>query len=385
MHNLDGATATLYIFHDVTAQAHARREIEEMSMKSTRQAEQLRLAHAQLSARARELATLLHISHALAATLEVQPLLDKILDQMYTMIAYRSAIPYLVEDENIIAAAYRGPLPDKQVIGVQIPLTSMPGCDDLTRCQRPVVIDDLQSESDMAQAIRQATQRYFPEAMQATHAWMSVPLLINSTTARRFISARQAVSAPLTKTRNVISFMRCARMRRPTPHMSQHNINVGARCRNLEVHPMFRRSVLHRLLATVLLLFLLAACGGAGGDSAAAANNVATNARFAEQQAHGIHGWLAASTPPVTGVTSVDAYLEGDGGQPIADATVTFDVDMTNMSHGKTLVPTHATGGGYYAGDVHFMMPGPWRIIATIERPGHTPVALRFNFWVQTP
>lgn len=298
LHNLDGATATLYIFHDVTAQAHARREIEEMSMKSTRQAEQLRLAHAQLSARARELATLLHISHALAATLEVQPLLDKILDQMYTMIAYRSAIPYLVEDENIIAAAYRGPLPDKQVIGVQIPLTSMPGCDDLTRCQRPVVIDDLQCESDMAQAIRQATQRYFPEAMQATHAWMSVPLLINSTTARRFISARQAVSAPLTKTRNVISFMRCARMRRPTPHMSQHNINVGARCRNLEVHPMFRRSVLHRLLATVLLLFLLAACGGAGGDSAAAANNVATNARFAEQQAHGIHGWLAASTPP---------------------------------------------------------------------------------------
>ena len=158
---------------------------------------------------------------------------------------------------------------------------------------------------------------------------------------------------------------------------------------------MFRRSVLHRLLATVLLLFLLAACGGAGGDraggdsadgdSAAAANNVATNARFAEQQANGIHGWLAASTPPVTGVTSVDAYLEGDGGQPIADATVTFDVDMTNMSHGKTLVPTHATGGGHYAGDVHFMMPGPWRIIATIERPGHTPVALRFDFRVQTP
>ncbi|HAJ34545.1 MAG TPA: hypothetical protein DCL15_02460, partial [Chloroflexi bacterium] len=178
LYNFDGATATLYIFHDVTAQAQARREIEEMNLKGIRQAEQLRLAHTQLSARARELATLLDISHALAATLEVQPLLGKILDQMRTMITYHSAILYLVEDEGITAAAYRGPLPSERVIGVHIPLASMPGCDDLMRCQRPIVIDDLQGEGDMAQAIRQTMQRHFPETM-TTRAWMSVPLLIN--------------------------------------------------------------------------------------------------------------------------------------------------------------------------------------------------------------
>ncbi|HHW88725.1 MAG TPA: FixH family protein [Chloroflexi bacterium] len=148
---------------------------------------------------------------------------------------------------------------------------------------------------------------------------------------------------------------------------------------------MTHRSLLHRLLATMLLVFFLAACGASGGSDAAPARNAPATIRFAEQQADGIHGWLAASAAPATGTANVDAYLEGADGQPIANATVTFDVDMTNMSHGKTLVTTRTMGDGHYAGDVHFMMPGPWRIIAMVERPGQAPVQLHFEFQVQTP
>ena len=32
----------------------------------------------------------------------------------------------------------------------------------------------------------------------------------------------------------------------------------------------------------------------------------------------------------------MDAYLVGTDGQPVTDAKVTFDTDMTNMSHGST-------------------------------------------------
>ena len=104
---------------------------------------------------------------------------------------------------------------------------------------------------------------------------------------------------------------------------------------------------------------------------------------IADQQSDGIHGWLA-STPlqPVKGTATIDAYLVADDGQPIEDAAVTFDVDMTNMSHGKYQVPARATGGGHYAGEVHFSMAGPWRIIAAVERPGHAAVDLRFDFKV---
>ncbi len=78
----------------------------------------------------------------------------------------------------------------------------------------------------------------------------------------------------------------------------------------------------------------------------------------------------------------MDAYLVASGGQAITDAKVTFDSDMTNMSHGKYLVEAQPAGDGHYRGNVHFSMPGPWRVIAVVERPGQEPVRLRFEFTV---
>ena len=57
---------------------------------------------------------------------------------------------------------------------------------------------------------------------------------------------------------------------------------------------------------------------------------------------------------------------------------------MTNMSHGLYLVATEPAGIGHYAGDVHFSMPGPWRVITIIERPGLQTVRLRFEFRVNS-
>lgn len=104
---------------------------------------------------------------------------------------------------------------------------------------------------------------------------------------------------------------------------------------------------------------------------------------LADQQSDGLHGWLT-STPaePTKGDATVDVYLVTDDGQSVEGATVTFDIDMTNMSHGQNLVEAEEMGGGHYAGSVHFSMPGPWRIIAKIERPGQDVVTLRFDFMV---
>lgn len=142
-----------------------------------------------------------------------------------------------------------------------------------------------------------------------------------------------------------------------------------------------------------LCVWLLAACGGASApaqDDAHTADGQTTAGQpvavFADQQAEGIRGALScASGQPATGVAAIDAYLVDVDGQPIEDATVTFDIDMTNMSHGQTLVTTTAAGDGHYTGDVHFSMAGPWRIVALVERPGQAPVPLRFDFRVQGP
>jgi hypothetical protein len=95
--------------------------------------------------------------------------------------------------------------------------------------------------------------------------------------------------------------------------------------------------------------------------------------------------WLTSRpAQPLRGTAEMDAYLVGTGGEPITDARVTFDADMTNMSHGLYLVPAEPTGAGHYIGNVRFLMPGPWRVLAIVERPGREAVKLRFEFTVNS-
>ncbi len=93
--------------------------------------------------------------------------------------------------------------------------------------------------------------------------------------------------------------------------------------------------------------------------------------------------WLASANAPKRGTAQLEAVVLDKDNQPVTDAVVSFDIDMTNMSHGKNVIKTTAAGDGHYAGEVHFMMGGPWRVIVMIERANQTPVSARFNFNVK--
>lgn len=149
-----------------------------------------------------------------------------------------------------------------------------------------------------------------------------------------------------------------------------------------------------QMAAAVVLLALVCACspGASRGNGASTPPAALTPEQAAlapegptlgGQRSGDLLVWLA-STPsrPCEGTARMEAILLGIDGQPITDARVTFDVDMTNMSHGLYLVATDPAGDGRYAGDVHYSMPGPWRIIAVIERPTREAVRSRFEFKV---
>ncbi len=93
--------------------------------------------------------------------------------------------------------------------------------------------------------------------------------------------------------------------------------------------------------------------------------------------------WLTSADAPERGTAQLEAVVLDKDNRPVTDATVSFDIDMTNMSHGKNVIKTTAAGDGHYAGEVHFMMGGPWRVIVVIERPNQAPVNARFNFNVK--
>ncbi len=101
------------------------------------------------------------------------------------------------------------------------------------------------------------------------------------------------------------------------------------------------------------------------------------------QRSGDLQAWLSSDpVQPKRGEAQMDAFLLGAGGQPVTDAKVTFDIDMTNMSHGLNQVVAEPAGDGHYRGQVHFAMPGPWRVIAIVERPGQETAKMRFEFTV---
>ena len=151
-----------------------------------------------------------------------------------------------------------------------------------------------------------------------------------------------------------------------------------------------------RLVLASMCMLAVAACSPMGSPNDGSTSSGALNAEQAAlgptgrtlggQRVGGVLGWLA-STPeqPQRGDVRIDAYLVQLDGRPINDARVTLDTDMTNMSHGKYLVAAEPAGNGHYIGQVHFLMPGPWRIIAVVDRPGNESVNLRFEFNVIAP
>jgi hypothetical protein len=150
-------------------------------------------------------------------------------------------------------------------------------------------------------------------------------------------------------------------------------------------------------LAVAAAVGLLAACGATDSQQAAVTLSPSTAATLdaaqaalapagstlGSQRTENLLAWLSSDpVQPVRGAAEMDVYLVGTDGQPITDARVTFDTDMTNMSHGLYLVEAQPVGDGHYAGQVRFSMPGPWRVIAIVERPGQETARLRFKFSV---
>jgi hypothetical protein len=152
------------------------------------------------------------------------------------------------------------------------------------------------------------------------------------------------------------------------------------------------------ILAMIAVLVFAAACAASSRQTAQISTTAADATLDASQEAlapagptlgglrHGdILVWLSSRPARLLpGAAEMDAYLVGTEGQPVTDARVTFDTDMTNMSHGLYRVPAEPAGQGHYVGKVRFLMPGPWRVIAIVERPGQETVQLRFEFTVHT-
>jgi hypothetical protein len=136
------------------------------------------------------------------------------------------------------------------------------------------------------------------------------------------------------------------------------------------------------LISLVLLTLAGIGAGFAQGGSAPASTG----------KTFGLLGELKTATyvvrlssdpaPPIRGLDTLEAIITDPSGKAIEGAKITFDLNMTNMNHGKNVVAAAERGKGQYLGEARFMMPGPWRVIVRIEAAGHPSEDLRFEFQV---
>ncbi len=146
----------LAVVSDVTEQVRAYQTLEQHVAERT---------HA--------LATLLKVSQNVASTLETEPLLNLILDQLQSVVDYSGAAIYTVDaDDYVRLLIYRGPVPLADV-PAGWPLGSAPGYCQVMDSRAPVIIPDTQAAAPLAAAIRACA------GSQAAHmrSWLGVPML----------------------------------------------------------------------------------------------------------------------------------------------------------------------------------------------------------------
>ena len=128
--------------------------------------------------RTRELSTLLEVSHNVASTLELEPLLGLILDQLKAVVDYSGASILILEDESLAVLACRGPIPQEDTLRLRFPLERAPVNREVIRRREPVIIPDVRDDAPLARAFQQTAGEELETTFGYIRSWMGIPLMI---------------------------------------------------------------------------------------------------------------------------------------------------------------------------------------------------------------
>jgi signal transduction histidine kinase len=128
--------------------------------------------------RTHELSTLLEVSRNVTSTLDLQPLLALILDQLKTVVNYTGAAIIAAQGDEYLFLRYQGPVPWEQILGLRISREQMSTYRESAQGREFVIIDDIWGTGPAAQIFMDLVGEAQQEAFRHAHAWLGVPLLI---------------------------------------------------------------------------------------------------------------------------------------------------------------------------------------------------------------
>jgi len=156
-----GSPHLLAVARDITERVQARQVLEQ-----------------RVEERTRELSTLLEVSHNVASTLELEPLLGLILDQLKAVVDSTGAAVLALEGDVLAILAHRGPIPQMEASQLRFPLEGAQVNREVLRRREPVIIPDILGDTPLARAFRQSAGERLETTFGYIRSWMGVPLIV---------------------------------------------------------------------------------------------------------------------------------------------------------------------------------------------------------------
>lgn len=134
-----------------------------------------------VSDRTREFSTVLEISKRIASTLELEPLLNLILDQIASIIPYSAAAIYTLEnDTRLKVAAYQIPglssLPPSLTLSLENAGPFRPAITE----KRVLILEDVNREPPLSYAFKAARIPLSPSIFYRSRSWIGIPLILRN-------------------------------------------------------------------------------------------------------------------------------------------------------------------------------------------------------------
>ncbi|NOH12309.1 MAG: PAS domain-containing protein [Chloroflexi bacterium] len=137
------------------------------------------LLEQRVAERTDELTTLREVSSSIISTLDLEPLLLLILDQLKKVVDYSGAAIQILEHDVMVMRASRRPDTLAARVKVNYEPARIATIQKMIETQQPVYIDDLRQEGALAEAYESASGASLDKTFPYIRSWMGVPLIIH--------------------------------------------------------------------------------------------------------------------------------------------------------------------------------------------------------------
>jgi signal transduction histidine kinase len=153
-----------------------------------------RLLEQRVDDRTRELSTLLEVARNVGSTLELQPLLQLILEQVRALAPYDRSLVMIREGDELRVLAMRseaGFEMEPAQMQLRAPIADGGLIWELIERGEPAIIEDTRANSPLAEAWRYNNKLVLELALQRVGSWMSVPIRLGDRTIGMLVTSKE--------------------------------------------------------------------------------------------------------------------------------------------------------------------------------------------------